>query len=1146
MDEESLFSTALDKTTAAERQAFLDQACAGDVRLRQRVETLLAVDEHARGILDRGEDAATILGVFQPEPPLAAEQVFAGRFQLRQLLGEGSMGEVWLADQAEPVRRRVALKVIRLGLCSDHLLARFGQERQALALMDHSNIAKVLDAGVAGGRPFFVMELIQGVPITKHCDETRLPLRERLELFLPVCHAVQHAHLKGIIHRDLKPSNILVGVYDGKPVPKVIDFGIAKATAPRLSEQNVSTEVGTLIGTLEYMSPEQAELNNLDIDTRSDIYSLGVLLYELLTGTVPFSREQLQAAPLHEMLRIIKEVEPGRPSSRISGPETLPGVVAARQTEPKKLAAQLRGELDWIVMKCLEKDPGRRYQTANELALDLRRYLADEPVLAGPPSTRYRLLKFLRRNRGLVLSASLVLLALLAGIIGTTWGMIRAAEAQAVAQNEANQKKAALEASQQSEREATDQLFLALWNQARAGRYSRQMGQRLDSLAAVAKAARIRPDEPLRDEAIAALALPDVRRVPGWRAAPPGTATVAYGGQYRVYARAEQGIISIRSIPDDQEIRRIASGPILGEYLFFSPDERFLVGLGEGYTLLVWRVADGQPALGDKRRGCRAHAFSPDGRQLAVVFHEWVFRYDLATGQEVKRWRLPVSAHTLAFHPDNGKLAVGYFDRRHVSVYDAASGALLTQLPVGAMSDQVVAWHPDGERLAVGGSDPDIQIWNVAAKRIVATLKGHGQRVTTLTFHPDGGLLASHGWDGQLLLWHPSSAQLLMRLTAASAPNFSVDGRWLGVTWNGDRADLLEVTSTREYRTLVGSLGAGRGRYSFYGDISPDGRLLVVGMDEGARLWDLRSGRELAALPAGTPFGFFDGRGGDDASLSAHSPRWALLTSGSAGLQRWPVTFDNPAGERLRLGPPRKLSPLPRSWFTRRQDGGLLGAATEENGASQILDLETGVVRQNLGQHPLGEVRALSGDGRWAASSGWHSDRVRLWNALTGQMVHEWVVGRQTFVYFTPDSRALIISRGEEFSFWDVETLQPVRRLRRDRTQFPGWVAFSPDGRLMALEMAPAVLHLIEVATGRTVAKLEDPCGDRATWQSFTPDGTQLVVVASYASAVHIWDLRAIRTQLKDMNLDWDWPAFGPAPTSKAAAAPLSIEVLPR
>ncbi len=671
------------------------------------------------------------------------------------------------------------------------------------------------------------------------------------------------------------------------------------------------------------------------------------------------------------------------------------------------------------------------------------------------------------------------------------------------------------------------------------------MGQRLDGLASLTRAARIHPDERLRDEAIAAMALPDLRRVPGWHSLPHGTTMVAYGGQYRLYARADtQGSISIRSISDDQEIRRIATGPISGR-LYFSPDDRFLLGRGEASPLRVWRVADGHPVLRDESRGCWCHAFSPDGRRLAFSRQEWVLCFDLATGQEVRRWQLPDRVTTLAFHPDNGKLAVGYLHSHVVSVYDAASAALLADLPVGDMSDQVVAWHPDGERLAVGGSNPRIQIWNVAAKRKVATLEGHVQYVTALTFHPEGNLMTSHGWDGMLFLWQPSSGRQLMRLTSVSDTQFSADGRWLGVTRNGERTDLLEVTSNPEYRTLVSSEGAGAGGYG-HGDISPDGRLLAVGMNEGTRLWDLRRGRELARLPAGTTYVFFDGRGpGEPGSVAPKSPSWSLLTSGLDGLLRWPVTSDDPEGKRLRLGPPRQLSPLCRAWFARSPDGRTLGVVTEEGGLNTILDLETETVRQSLGRHPRGEVRALSGDGRWAASGGWHSDRVRLWNAGTGEVVREWVLGKRTVVSFTPDSRVLIIGRGDEFSFWDVKTLKPIRRLPRDATQFPGWVAFSPDGHLMALEMAPAIIHLKEVATGRTVAKLEDPHGDRATWQGFTPDGTQLVVVASYASAIHIWDLRAIRTRLKDMDLDWDWPEFPLAVAGNMAGEPVTIQVLP-
>jgi serine/threonine protein kinase/tetratricopeptide (TPR) repeat protein len=416
MNEHELFAAALEIDDPDRRAAYLDRACGGDHAMRARVEALLRAHEQAGSFLQ----APPVAGPPTLDTPRAPEGpgTVIGPYKLLQPIGEGGMGTVYMAEQTAPVKRRVALKVIKAGMDTRQVLARFDAERQALALMDHPHIARVLDAGATdAGRPYFVMELVKGVPITRYCDDRRLTLRERLELFVPVCQAVQHAHQKGIIHRDLKPSNILVAQYDGRPVPKVIDFGVAKATGPRLTERTLYTEFGSVVGTLEYMSPEQAELNQLDIDTRSDIYALGVLLYELLTGTTPLTHHRVKEAALLEVLRVIREEEPPQPSVRLSTTEELPSIAAVRGVEPARLSRVVRGELDWIVMKALEKDRNRRYATANDFAQDVRRYLADEPVQACPPSAWYRLRKLARRNKTALVVAGLVLsfIALLGG-----------------------------------------------------------------------------------------------------------------------------------------------------------------------------------------------------------------------------------------------------------------------------------------------------------------------------------------------------------------------------------------------------------------------------------------------------------------------------------------------------------------------------------------------------------------------------------------------------------------------------------------------------------------------------------------------------------------------------------------------------------
>jgi tRNA A-37 threonylcarbamoyl transferase component Bud32 len=664
-------------------------------------------------------------------PTTGPGDIIAGRYKLLERIGEGGMGEVWVAKQTEPVNRRVALKLIKPGMDSKVVLARFEQERQALALMDHPSIARVFDGGLtADGRPFFVMELVNGLPLTKFCDDAKLTPRERLELFVPVCQAVQHAHQKGIVHRDLKPSNVLVTLYDGKPVPKVVDFGLAKALGGKLTDASLSTQFGSVVGTLEYMAPEQAGFSALDIDTRADIYALGVILYEVLTGLPPFDSQRLRKAAVDEAIRIIREEEPPRPSMRLSTDESLPSLAALRQTEPKRLMALMRGELDWVVMKCLEKDRNRRYETANGLARDVQRYLHDDPVEARPPAAGYRVRKFLRRNKGPVMAAAAMAGLLILGSVISTWQAVRATRAESVSEERR-------EAAQEAEVQAKEERDTAEKERRRAETNEAKAQHSLY----IANMNRVRY-ELEHNEVERARELLDLYRHP---TAPENDQR---GWEWFYWDRMCQGELSTVTAHSDA-VRKVA----------FSPDGSLIVSCGDS-TIKLWDTITGKPSRTSLSHACvHTVAFSPDGRTLVSCGNE-VKMWDVASGKELRTLPLEGGAGfmRMAYSPDGKILAVGESGSA-IKLWDMKEEKWLGSLP-GASVIEVMCFSPDGKVLAIGRDD-GVHLWDIARLTRLRIVQGHkfktgdatfdNEGITALAFSPDSRTLATSSKDGTLV-----------------------------------------------------------------------------------------------------------------------------------------------------------------------------------------------------------------------------------------------------------------------------------------------------------------------------------------------------------------------------------------------------------
>ena len=760
-----------------ERRRFLDARCTGNADLRQAVESLLKAHDEAGAFFANPTSASP------PDDSAGGQRV--GRYKLLQRIGEGGFGTVYMAEQEQPVRRRVALKIIKLGMDTKAVIARFEAERQALAMMDHPNIARVFDAGATEtGRPYFVMELVHGIPITDYCDTSNLSTRDRLELFVPVCRAVQHAHQKGIIHRDIKPSNVLVTLHDGVPVPKVIDFGIAKATSHRLTEKTLFTEFRQFVGTLEYMSPEQAEMSGLDIDTRSDIYALGVLLYELLTGTTPFDAKTLRGAAYGEIQRIIREDDPPRPSTRISHlGETLAATAAHRGVDSRKLSQLMRGELDWIVMKCMEKDRTRRYESANGLARDVERHLRDEAVHACPPSKYYRFHKVARRNRRAVRTASLVAVALLMAVV-----ILAVSNARIT--SEKNQKAVALR-----EREA------ALHEKEGA---LKDKGVALDAARASEKDARSQEGLARRRFYASQMNL----AMQAWDAGQP--------------ARMLQLLESQRPRFDQEDLRGF-----------------------DWYYL--WRLCQGTYRFSLPTRNVdnsAAMAISPDGKTLASGYGRNVRLWDMATGQQ--KGELPghdFLISGLAFAPDGNTLASA--DQQEcVRLWDLVTGKLRTMVHGGRGIKAVQFWRDSGILVLAGKS---LKLWDVVANQEVTTLgesKHEGFVYVAVT--PDGTTIAASDQDGIRIwtrdqsAWRESPPLTDVGYDAPVA--ISADGKLLAV--GCDALKLYDLPSLRERIAFQGHTGP-----VFAVAFAHDGkRLASGGQDRTVRVWDVATGKQQGCI----------------------------------------------------------------------------------------------------------------------------------------------------------------------------------------------------------------------------------------------------------------------------------------------------------
>jgi serine/threonine protein kinase/WD40 repeat protein len=1176
--EELLFALVLTKP-ARERAVWLDRECADDPALRARLEALLVAHEQphtsltleARGFSDTNgdqqppverqgaaarsdaENIPTLKLDLEDSPQDEAVGQTLGRYKLLENIGEGGCGVVYVAEQTEPVRRRVALKVIKLGMDTKAVVARFEAERQALAMMDHPNIAKVLDAGTTeNGRPFFVMELVRGIKITDYCDQNNLPTKDRLDLFIKVCQAIQHAHQKGIIHRDIKPSNILVTLHDGVPVPKVIDFGIAKATEGRLTDATVYTQLHQFIGTPAYMSPEQAEMSGLDVDTRSDIYSLGVLLYELLTGRTPFDAKELMSLGIDEMRKTIREKEPVRPSTKLA---TLQGdelttTAKRRSADAPKLINLLRGDLDWIVMKCLEKDRTRRYETANGLAADLKRHLSHEPVVARPPSRAYRFQKAFRRNRLAFTAGVAVAAALVAGIGISTWQMIRATRAERqqhqlreVAVKALNGEKEQ-RAQAERERERADA-------QAQKASESQEQSRRL----------LYASDMNLAQQALRHNNVGKARRLLDRHRPKPGEEDLR-GWEWRY----------LWQLTRSGALVTLTNRPVRGFSVSFSDDgSRLAVGWFDGHVDL-WDVSSRRMirSLTDREYPHAGRvAFSHRGHLLAATAEpKTIALYDLDTGRESVVWKAPSQGlwdvRDVSFSADDSKVAIYTAEngpqpvdlRDEISVVDAATRKVEFRYPALNAGDNhfgAARLSPDNRRLYAARSDYDHYRYSIdcidlaTGQSLWQTDLQRDQGLTSLALSPNGNVLASaSGYeDPSIRIWDTSNGKLLFRLDGHTSwvgkLAFSEDGKRLISAAADQSIRIWDTSNWTELRVLRGHADevhavAVSDAAQLIASASKDGDLMLW-KEEGQAVAD--GYRQMAVDVSRNQVGMLDqarvllaprGRPPEIVDLKGDSSP-LILTEIGFGTNLFPTFGTNVIcywdgtnqilvselrGDHLIPHGAIKLNPGTRPLACGYHEQRQLVAWTEVAAPMSVYFARlTALGRRVELKSDIAPVRFLffNDDATYLIGAVGETGFLRVWNIETGQIVVSLKERARDFV-FAAGGRVLAVSvaqwNNHEMRFYDLE--HPERSPRC----FPGKhfgssVAISPQG-LVASATGGGEVRLFDGAKGELIEAVHGHL-NAIFGLAFSPDGRRLISSSGGREAVKLWDV-GIRQEL--------------------------------